>query len=76
MKPKETKVTRKSNLVIRKSPVEAKMELLQSHLLFAQLIINQILEECQNSLAGVIMTGKNPYGGRYSRWGYSLVEFV
>ena len=71
MKPKETKVTRENLTWLLESPVEIKMELLQSHLSVCQLIINQILEECQNNLAGARYDRNKPHGGRYSRWGYN-----
>jgi hypothetical protein len=71
MKPKETKVTRENLTWLLEIPVEVKMEQLQSHLSVCQLIINQILEECQNSFARVRYDRNKLHGGRYSRWGYN-----
>jgi transposase-like protein len=71
MKLKETKVTRENLCWLLESPIEIKMELLHSHLTVCQLIINQILEESQNHLAGARYDRNKPYQGRYSRWGYN-----
>ncbi|MBK8413166.1 MAG: hypothetical protein IPL22_00815 [Bacteroidetes bacterium] len=74
MKPKETKVTRENLTWLLESPVEVKMELLQSHLSVCQLIINQILEECQNSLAGARYDRNKPHGGRDIAGGAAMKE--
>lgn len=51
--------------------MEIKMTLLNNHLTICQLIINQILEENLNELAGMRYDRSKPHQGRYSRWGYN-----
>jgi transposase-like protein len=70
MKNKAT-ITRENFRWLFEQPIDMKISLLEQHLSICQLVINQILEEEVQTLAGERYSHDKPSAGRYNRYGFN-----
>jgi transposase-like protein len=68
---KSTKISREKLSWLFEQPLDIKVSMLTQHLSICQMIINQILEEEVNSLAGSRYSHDKPNSGLYSRYGFN-----